>query len=76
MTMKTTDMTAITAANPKVTPTISATRTFSIAFCRASTSLAVGVELDSFSSSSVLWTEAVDLRSLSSGLEPNSKQKK
>ena len=54
MTMKTTDMTAITAAKPKVTPTISATRTFSIAFCRASTSLAVGVELESFSSSSVL----------------------
>ena len=71
--MKKTDMMTITAAKAKVTPMISAARPFSIAFCCASTSLAVEVELVSFSSS-ILGTEVVDLRSLSSGLEPSCRE--
>ena len=72
MTMKATDMITIIAAKAKVTPMISAIRPFSIAFCRASTSLAVAVELASCSFS-VVGTGVVDLSSLSSGLEPNYK---
>lgn len=71
MRMKATDMVTITAAKAKVTPMISATRPFS-AFCRASSGLAVAVALANFSSS-IVGTEVVDLRSLSSGLEPNCK---
>lgn len=74
MTMKATDMITITAAKAKVTPMISAIRPFSIAFCRASTSLAVAVELASFSSLSIMGTGVVDLNSLSSGLVPNCKE--
>ena len=68
--MKATDMVAITAAKPKVTPTISVTLPVSMASSRASSSLVFAVELARFSFS-VEGTEVVDLRSLSSGLEPN-----
>lgn len=70
MRMKATDMVTITAAKPKVTPTISVTLPVSIAFSRASSSLVVAVELACFSFS-VEGTEVEDLKSLSSGLEPN-----
>ena len=73
MKMKATDMVTITAAKAKVTPTISATRPFSAALCRSSSSLVVAVELACFFSS-VGGTEVVDLRSLSSGLGPNCKE--
>ena len=73
MRMKATDMVTITEAKAKVTPMISATRPFSAAFCRASSGLVVAVELATWFSS-VVGTEVVDLRSLSSGLAPNCKK--
>ena len=69
MRMKATDMVTITAAKPKVTPTISVTLPVSIAFSRASSSSVVAVE-SARVFSLVVGTEVVDLRSLSSGLEP------
>jgi len=73
--MKATDMVAITAAKANVTPMISAIRPFSTALCCASFSLVVAVELTSFFSS-IVGTEFVDLRNLSSGLKPKIKQEK
>lgn len=70
MAIKATDITTITTAKARVTPTISATRPLSWAWCFAFSNAAFAVELTGFCTFSEPGSKVVGLKSLSSTLGP------